>query len=92
MPDHCPHFTTGFCTVCQALDQALAELQRVRGQRDRLAECVRNLNATVVRDYKTSIVGDWHEGCQCQGCKLVRECIVMIEETDAAMADIATHP
>jgi hypothetical protein len=41
MPDHCPHFTTGFCTVCQALDQALAELQRVRGQRDRLAEAAR---------------------------------------------------
>jgi hypothetical protein len=36
MPDHCPHFTSGFCSVCQALDQALAELQRVRGQRDRL--------------------------------------------------------
>jgi hypothetical protein len=48
--DHCPHFSRGHCTVClelasvgEALEVLQAELQRVRGQRDRLVEAAARL-------------------------------------------------
>jgi hypothetical protein len=35
--EHCPHLSSGSCSVCQRLAAALADVERLRGQRDRLA-------------------------------------------------------
>jgi hypothetical protein len=102
--DHCPHFSRGHCTVClelasvgEALEVLQAELQRVRGQRDRLVE------AGGVLD-QLALFGHWlrHEIREAdvpairtgKFCGRLAEAIEtsLIQPARAAQADIAAHP
>jgi hypothetical protein len=99
MPEKCPHMTSGYCTVCQALDQALAELQRVRGQRDRLAgalqpfatfaeDCRRSEPLTGRQDDRSSLVLDSDAPFGLEGHPTMGDC----RRAAAAVKDISRHP
>jgi hypothetical protein len=81
MPEKCVHMTSGICTTCQALDQALAELQRVRGQRDRLAGVLRIVMDTAMSQERLSM-------SPADAAAL----LVIGETAQAALAGIAARP
>jgi hypothetical protein len=81
MPDHCPHQHDGYCVTCLALDQALAELQRVRGQRDRLAGVLRIVMDTAMSQERLSM-------SPADAAAL----LVIGETAQAALAGIAARP
>jgi hypothetical protein len=79
----CPHLSSGCCTVCEALASTRAELQRVRGQRDRLAAAAqpilkRSNDALAIRAKLTGISAGGMA--------------VEVGNLAVALADIAAHP